>query len=62
MIKYLIPLVMVALLIAISGSSCHDRQQDNDENAVQHPPFTDGNGKYIPQQQLQPSTMPRQRM
>jgi hypothetical protein len=53
---------MVALFIAISGSSCHDHQQDIDENAVQHPPFTDGNGKYIPQQQLQPSTMPRPRM
>jgi hypothetical protein len=53
---------MVALLIAISGSSCHGPEQDNNENAVQHPPFTDGNGKYIPQQQLQPSTMPRQRM
>jgi hypothetical protein len=61
-IKHLIPPVMVALFIAISGSSCHDHQQDIDENAVQHPPFTDGNGKYIPQQQLQPSTMPRPRM
>jgi len=61
-IKHFIPPVMVAVLIAISGSSCHDYDKDNNENAVQHPPFTDGNGKYIPQQQLQPSTMPRQRM
>jgi hypothetical protein len=61
-IKHFIPPVMVALLIAISGASCHDHEKDDTVNAEQHPPFTDGNGKYIPREQLQPSTMPRPRM
>lgn len=57
MLKPLIPLALLAAFIAVSGSSCHD--YDKDETAKPPP---QGNSRLIPPQQLNPSTMPRQRM
>ncbi|MGE8152788.1 hypothetical protein ACQKP5_16265 [Pseudomonas vancouverensis] len=58
MLKPLIPLALLAAFIAASGSSCHD--YDKDETAKPPPP--QGNSRLIPPQQLNPPTMPRQRM
>lgn len=60
MIKHLIPPLLIAVFIAISGSSCHDSSQD--ERALQNPPINGGNSRLIPPQQLNPPMMPRPRM
>jgi hypothetical protein len=65
--KHLIPLGMVAIIMAISGSSCHDYGNNDHSNAVHNPsPATDGNTRtganIVPQRQLQPPVMPRPRM
>jgi hypothetical protein len=58
MLKHLIPPLLFAVFVAISGSSCHDTSQDDQVN----PPVNGGSGRIIPPQQRMPSTMPRPRM
>lgn len=60
MIKHLIPPVLIAVVVAVSGSSCYDSSKD--ERALQSPPINGGNSRFIPPQQLNPPTMPRPRM
>lgn len=62
MIKHLIPPILILVVMAISGSSCHDYGNDERTNAQQNPPVTGGNGRLIPSEQRMPSTMPRPRM
>ncbi|KII35546.1 hypothetical protein NL64_04670 [Pseudomonas fluorescens] len=61
MIKHLIPPVLIAVVIALSGSSCHDPGKDESVTASQAPPINGGGARMIPAQQRMPSTMPRPR-
>ncbi|MGY2185284.1 hypothetical protein D3C87_1366830 [compost metagenome] len=58
MLKHLIAPLLFAVVVAISGSSCHDTRQDEQAS----PPVNGGSGRIIPPQQRMPSTMPRPRM
>ncbi|WP_409279523.1 hypothetical protein [Pseudomonas defluvii] len=66
MLKPTLPLVMIAVAIALGGSSCHDYGNDDGANDRQNPSSVDTGSnrsgyQLIPRQQLEPriQSLPR---
>ncbi|VVO19652.1 hypothetical protein PS691_04086 [Pseudomonas fluorescens] len=65
MIKPSMPFVMVAIAIAVSGSSCHDYgKSDSSANTPQSqsPEASHNSRVIVPRQQIEPQIQPRPRM
>ncbi|SDO71147.1 hypothetical protein SAMN04490202_1620 [Pseudomonas reinekei] len=58
MSKHLFAPLLLAVAVALGGSSCHDSSQDDQAR----PPMNSDSGRIIPPQQRMPSTLPRPRM